>query len=106
MIICEKCFKDLEIQAIIRSLNHHGKCPICGSTSYIYDTDSDTSLNGLFDRVISVYTPLQDLPDAFPESETGSLAELIKGDWDIFDDIFSAGQCLVKTIRGMNPPCK
>lgn len=89
MIFCEKCFNDLEIQAIIRSLNHHGTCPICGSTSYsyIYDTEFDTSLNGLFDRVISVYTPFRDLPDEFPESELGSLAELVKRDWDIFNEI-------------------
>ncbi len=87
MIFCEKCFIDLEIQAIIRSLNHHGTCPICGSASYIYDTESDTSLNGLFDRVISVYTPFPDLPDEFPESELGSLAESVKRDWDIFNDI-------------------
>lgn len=87
MIFCENCFKDLEIQAIIRSLNHHGTCPICGSISYVYDTEADTSLNGLFDKVIGVYTAETDLQPDFPKNDLGTLAERLKADWDIFSDI-------------------
>lgn len=87
MIFCEKCFKDLEIQAIIRSINHYGTCPICGNASYIYNTESDMSLNGLFDKVISVYTAEADLQPDFPQNDLGTLAERLKADWDIFSDI-------------------
>lgn len=87
MIFCDNCFRDYEIQAIIKSHNHIGTCPICGSTSYTYDTESDESLTGMFDKVISVYTPLSDLPGDFPKSDVRTLAEAIKNDWDIFGDI-------------------
>lgn len=104
MIFCDNCFKDLEIQAIIKSLNHHGTCPICGNTSYIYDTDSDTSLNGLFDRVIGVYTAEADLQPDFPKNDLGILAERLKTDWDIFSDI--QVESIDKILEALAPTMK
>lgn len=88
MIFCSNCFKDLEIKAIIEKRRHLGNCPICGSQQVsIYDTNIDTGLEGLFDSLIGVYTPLEDLPSEYPLSEAKPLADTIKHDWDIFSGI-------------------
>lgn len=104
MIFCENCFKDIEIRAIIESIGHTGVCPICGNTSYIYDTDSDSALIGLFDRVIDVYTAEADLPQDFPRSSMGTLAECMKADWDIFNDI--SVDNIAKIVSSISPTMK
>ena len=88
MIFCSSCFKDREIQSIVARINRRGHCPVCGKKNvFLYDTDKDNSLQGMFDNLLSVYTPQEDLPDSYPIAETSLLGDALKNDWDIFSKI-------------------
>ena len=57
MIICNECFYDTEIKARILAANKMGSCPMCDIDNvFIYNTEEDTYLKGIFDKIISIYT--------------------------------------------------
>lgn len=88
MIFCHKCFRDVEIRAIIEGIGQRGNCPICGNTNvYIYDTDINSELVGYFEDLISIYTPLRLLPPDFPRAEVLSLKETLINNWSIFNGL-------------------
>lgn len=88
MIFCSNCFHDSELKSIIEKNNRIGTCPICGNpNTFLYDTDSDDSLLGIFDNLLSVYTPLENLPEDFPKGDVALLCDVLRADWDIFADI-------------------
>ncbi len=87
MIFCSECFKDPEIRSILIKSGHPGTCDTCGSKKgFVYNTDVDTSLVGLFDSVLSVYTAEDSIPSDYPKEDLAFLGERIKNDWDIFSD--------------------
>lgn len=88
MIFCSSCFRNSEIRSIIDGQDHLGDCPVCGAKNvHLYNTDTDTSLIGMFDNLLSIYTAEDDLPDHYPDSERRVLVDAIKNEWDIFSDI-------------------
>ena len=88
MIFCSECFQDLEIRSILIESGRPGTCSICGSSKgFVYDTETDTSLEGLFDNVLNVYTAEESVPVDYPKDDLDYLGERIKKDWDIFSDI-------------------
>ena len=85
MIFCENCFKDIQIKSIIKSLNKKGTCPICKKKqTYLYDTSSDTSLQGLLDDLLLIYVPASKLPDTYPRSELHMVSDELKNEWNMF----------------------
>ena len=99
MIFCSECFQDPEIRSIIIKSGRAGSCRICGSRKgFVYNTDVDTSLSGLFDSVLSVYTAENNLPTDYPNDDLDFLGEKIKKDWDIFADISTADITKILTI--------
>ena len=88
MIFCIDCFQDAEIRAIIKKRGKPGKCPICGTENvFVYDTEIDSTLAGICDNLLSVYTSDRDLPQSYPEEELKTLVNAVRHDWDVFSDI-------------------
>ena len=69
MIICNNCFCDSEIKSRIESYSKKGQCRVCGcKDAYIYDTDTDDYLNGIFDNILNLFVPVSSLLTP-PEAE-------------------------------------
>lgn len=86
MICCEKCFLDIEIKNVIRSLKKQGKCDICGKNNvHIYDTDTDSQLADMFDDLLDIYTAAGDLPADYPPGNLNHLKNELCGRWKIFN---------------------
>lgn len=103
MIICENCFEDQEIRAIIRNNNRYGTCSVCGSSDVcIYDTDVDFELSGILDNLINVYTPENSLPNNYPTDDRQLLCDILKNDWEIFSEKLMSDDIL-KIIKALSP---
>ena len=86
MICCEKCFKDIEIIAIIRSLCKKGTCEICGERNvFIYNTDINNELAEMFDDLLNIYTAVDDLPHGYPHENINLLKDELCRRWCIFN---------------------
>lgn len=102
MVFCSNCFQNLEIKSIIDERGFLGVCPICGTKDVkIYDTEQDSTLVGMFDNLLSVYTAEDDLPNTYPHSERRSLVEAIKNEWDIFSDI--PDESILNILKSLSP---
>lgn len=102
MIFCSDCFQDPEIRSILIKSGRSGTCDVCGSKKgFVYNTDVDTSLVGLFDGVLSVYTAEDSVPNDYPKDDLAFLGERIKNDWDIFSDI--ATDSIAKILYLLSP---
>ena len=100
MIFCSECFVDSEIKAKIKENNRIGDCPVCGAkSSFLYDTDINSNLDGLFDDLIDVYSAREDLPASVADEDLKTLPSIFKEDWNIFSDIpISAISQILKTV--------
>lgn len=86
MIICCNCFIDQEIRTIITSIGLKGSCPICGSIeTYIYNTDSDSILEELFEGLFDIYTLNKNLPSEFPDNDKRLIVNELLSNWKIFN---------------------
>jgi len=88
MIICHNCFCDSEIRSRIESYNKNGQCSVCGcKKAYIYDTDVDDYLNGIFDNILNLFVPVSALVTQ-PEAENCIFIknELLEN-WNIFNKL-------------------
>jgi len=93
MIFCSECFNDSEISSIIRTLEKHGKCPICGKAdSFLYNTEKDNQLLNIFNDLISIYTPASLLPNDFPRSDLRMLKDELQTNWYIFNGKLKSNQ--------------
>ena len=87
MIFCNECFKDTQIRSIIESGNTKGVCPICRKKNvFLYNTDKDKSLIDIFNDLILIYTPQEQLSHGYPTSEMHMLSDELKDQWNIFSD--------------------
>lgn len=86
MICCEKCFKDIEIKAIIKGINNIGKCETCNKRNvYIYNTEHNDELVDNFNELLEIYTPITSLPDDFPREKANLLKDELADRWQIFN---------------------
>jgi hypothetical protein len=86
MICCEKCFKDIEIKAILKSLNQVGICELCGKVNVnIYNTDTNNELAEMFDDLLNIYTIRENLPDGYPRENVNLLKDELCRRWNIFN---------------------
>lgn len=101
MICCEKCFKDVEIKAIINSYGNLGKCDLCGIDNVCtYNTEEDTYLIEIFEGLFDIYVEANKFEEGFPIENLKLLKDELKEKWDIFEDYitpFMVGT-LVKNI--------
>lgn len=99
MICCEKCFKDIEIKAIIKSKCKKGKCDVCSSRDvYIYNTDEDSTLEEMFNEILDIYYLENELGDDFPEDKLTILKYELHNNWNIFDVKPDKISLLIKNI--------
>jgi hypothetical protein len=90
MILCSDCFCDLEIKGRIDSHLKPGDCHICRKQStYIYDTNVDNYLNGIFDKVISIYTAQESLPEYISVARQSLIKDELIKNWRIFNNLNS-----------------
>lgn len=102
MIFCSMCFRDPEIKAIIDERGSLGECPVCGSVNFsVYDTEKDSTLIGICDNLLSVYTAEKDLPESFPKSDLRTLVDVIRNEWDIFSDI--PNEAILDILKSLSP---
>lgn len=88
MVFCSECFVDPEIRARIKEINTIGNCPICGGKGvFLYDSNKNKSLDGVFDNLIDVYSTRTDLPDEASDQDLKMLANIFQEDWEIFSSI-------------------
>lgn len=99
MICCDKCFKDLEIKGIIKSLDNIGDCEICNSKNvYIYDTEVNDNLVNSFNELLGIYTPKNSLPTDFPREKLSLLKDILYDKWNIFNVESEKIYTLIKNI--------
>lgn len=102
MIFCSGCFQNTEIKSIIDERGTVGVCPVCGSKEIaIYNTEHDSTLVGIFDNLLSIYTAEDDLPRDYPEDERRLLVDVIKNEWDIFSQI--PDECILSILKSLSP---
>jgi len=86
MICCEKCFKDVEIKGIIRSLKRKGDCETCRNKNvFIYNTNNNDELTDNFNNLLGKYTSVSNLPEEFPREKLSLLKDILKEKWNIFN---------------------
>ena len=102
MVFCSNCFKDPEIVSIINRSSHKGTCPICGSSDVsLYDSETNKTLSGIFDNLLSVYTPFDDLPKDYPSDDLYPLSRTLAHDWNIFSDIDE--ETIIEIVKELSP---
>ena len=85
MVFCSDCFCDLEIKSRIESHSKRGFCCICKKESMsVYDTSIDEYLNGIFDKIINLYTVLDSR--SISVEEPIFLKEELVEKWKIFNN--------------------
>lgn len=88
MMICEKCFNDIEVKSLIVAKGRKGKCSICKRENvYIYDTDEDFELGSKFDDIINIYTPALLFPSYYPKDKKTTLVHELLERWNIFNNL-------------------
>ena len=108
MIFCSECFKDAQIRSIIegydkKNISKKGTCPICKKkNAFLYDTSTDSSLIDIFNELILIYTPREQLSEAYPLSEIHMLADELKSQWNIFSDAVDA-RAVYEIIKNLSP---
>ncbi|TCL59712.1 RES domain-containing protein [Hydrogenispora ethanolica] len=86
MICCKECFKDTIIRATIEKLNQIGACELCGKENvFIYNTDTNNQLEGMFDDLLDIYTINDDLPNNYPSEDRNLLKDELCIRWNIFN---------------------
>lgn len=86
MIVCSDCFSDAEIKTRIESYEKKGTCQFCGKTEcYIYDSNKDSYLSGIFDKIINLYSPVSSLSKKVPASKQTFLKSEFSKSWGFFN---------------------
>lgn len=86
MNCCERCFKDAEIKAIICENNSIGTCDFCNEHNvHICTIENNEYLKNIFESLIDVYTPINDIPTNFPKDNADLLKNIMHYKWNIFN---------------------
>lgn len=83
MICCTKCFNDIQIKSVIKSIgNREEHCPLCRRTDvYIYDTVTNKDLENLFEDLLEIYSQGTEENGHI----TTTLTQELTDTWEIFD---------------------
>lgn len=76
MMVCEKCFNDVELKALIRNKNVPGKCSFGHGESYVLNLE----------ELLDFFNELSLLFIVNPESRYTTLG-VLQSDWNLFSDI-------------------
>lgn len=88
MKVCEECFVDKEIRAIIHSKNIRGTCSICGTKDiFVLETEEDDSLEIELENLVRLYTPTKydERAGGIMKGNSKSLSLSILYDWSIIN---------------------
>lgn len=86
MHCCEKCFRDIELKAIIKGDNIRGKCDFCHSENvYICDVERNQYLRDNFESLLDVYTPVNEIGNNYPKEQADLLKNVLCSQWNIFN---------------------
>lgn len=88
MKIGSSCFADTVIKEMINSYKKQGICDFLGKNDFIYDTEEDNYLNGIFDDIIRIYTPVSNYPDTDLKENQTFLKDELSNEWNIFAEHF------------------
>lgn len=93
MNCCVRCFKDLEIKAIVKSTNTKGECDFCKSKNeHICNLRENEDLRDSFESLLDVYTPACNIGLDYPRERLDLLKNILNLQWNIFnlepDDIY------------------
>ena len=70
MNCCEKCFKDIELKAIIKGYGKKGNCDFFGSkNTYISDVAKSDEIKYNFERLIDIYSSENSRPNDYPKEK-------------------------------------
>lgn len=67
----------------------------------MYDTETNHSLIGFFDNLLSVYTPLEDLPQDYPSEDLRPLGGILASGWNIFSDV--GEETIIEIVKELSP---
>jgi hypothetical protein len=91
MIICDHCFRDTELQAMIRSKSvKTGTCPTCHTeNAHLLDTVNASDLSQYLESLLSIYRPVSQLPDGPYKDTCVSITEELSDRWHLFGNVQS-----------------
>lgn len=87
MYCCEKCFKDIEIKAIVKAHagDNVGSCSFCSSSNVpISDITENEYLKEAFETLLDVYTPISSITDDYPRENSDLLKNILRNQWSLF----------------------
>lgn len=86
MRCCTNCFSDSEIKAIIEGNRITGECDFCKSRNVrVYEIGKNQLIPELFDGLLDIYSPVEDLPSDFPRGQTDIMKNILYNNWRIFN---------------------
>lgn len=88
MIVCDNCFIDSEIINVIRSFKVTGVCDVCGSKSFVYNTEIHSVLSNYLTSLLDIYLIEDHLTIDYPEEKKNYLKYELKDNWPIFNQEF------------------
>lgn len=99
MKCCEKCFRDVEVQAIIQGKKVKGNCDFCKHTDvFVYDIEKNIELTDLFDGLLDVFYVEASLPDNYPKSALNNLVDILTENWSVFGCAKNEAESLLKAL--------
>ncbi|HHY24015.1 MAG TPA: hypothetical protein GX527_07245 [Clostridiaceae bacterium] len=85
MNCCEKCFRDLEIKAIIIGENTKGVCNFCSSKNvFVTNIIKNEYLQDNFEELLNVYTHVCDIGEDYPRERSELLKNILCSKWNVF----------------------
>jgi len=86
MNCCEKCFRNQDMQSVIRKQQLQGNCDICGSKAvFIQPLGPECVLRDYFDILLDVYTSGDNLPREYSKDLLDHIENHLCIEWSIFD---------------------
>jgi len=86
MNCCEKCFRSQDMQRVIQKQQLKGNCDICGSKAvFIQPLGQECILRNNFDSLLDVYTPEDNLPEAYSKELLDRIENHLCSEWSIFE---------------------
>lgn len=85
MQCCEKCFRDAEIVAIIKSHKARGTCDYCaGKNVHVYCYEDDNTIKEFFESFLDLYEVPPEESSLAKDGKTDLLRNILANQWSIF----------------------